>query len=92
MPVLKPPSSSEIIEQRKVSPRILRSGDLERPLAEQELIPFVPAYDLLEQIDGKLSAEEAACVALALFHLLPGDHAQPSIWLLNARREAIYKD
>lgn len=92
MAFLRPPSTAEIMEQRRISPRIIRSGTAEPLSTYSENIPFVPAYDLLEAESARLSEAEAACVALALYHLVPDAQQSMSFWQINARREAIYKD
>ncbi len=92
MALLRPPSAAEILEQRRASPRIIHSGLKEPQATDSEDIPFVPAYDLLEAQEKLLTDSEAACVALALYSVIPDSAPKISAWSLNARRESIYKD
>lgn len=52
-------------------------------------VPFVPAYDLLDQKTGDLSDEEVSAIALALYLALPKNTTSESTWLQIARSEGI---
>lgn len=53
------------------------------------LIPFVPAYELLSHGANRLSNEEVAAIALALYQLLPEASAYNTAWNLSGKLESI---
>lgn len=65
--------------------RVLQSPSLQ----EAEEIPFVPAFDLLEQLESRLSDEVVGAVACALFALLPQPETSPTAWAIQARLEGV---
>ena len=71
-------------------PRIIRAVQLE-PAQRDEQIPFVPAFDLLEAAEQRLSDSEAAAVGFALLSMLPTEENsnEKSGWQQFARRQAI---
>ena len=59
-------------------------------LQQVDDIPFVPAFDLLENKETvQLSEEEVAAVALALWKATEGDAVPQPRWTANARVMAI---
>ncbi len=56
---------------------------------DETLVPFVPAWDLLQSLEQALSDEEAASVAVALYLLTPEPLDQLSPWNLETRFEAV---
>ena len=52
-------------------------------------VPFVPAWDLLQAQEQRLSTEEAACVAAALYLLAPEPLDQLSPWNIGTRFESV---
>lgn len=71
---------------RKIDSRLLRGGTNGQ---NQDEIPFIPAYDLLEAQENRLSAEEVAAIALALWKLLPSEETQLSSWGVAARFQGL---
>lgn len=55
-------------------------------------VPFVPAFDLLDQQNQDLSEEEVLQIGMALQLLLPtlpGSQVSSSLWKSSARNESI---
>lgn len=88
MSILKPTSSADPGQQRSARARILHSGAAAD--ADRDPVPFVPAYDLLERQDRRLSEEEAAAVGLALSLALPEPVQHSSAWGIAGRLERIF--
>ncbi|RIL09805.1 MAG: hypothetical protein DCC75_05725 [Proteobacteria bacterium] len=52
-------------------------------------IPFVPAFDLLEKEESRLSDSEACAIALALSIEVPAEDSGLSAWDIHARIEGV---
>lgn len=76
MEFLKPIVSIDRLEP----PRIISSGQDDDP------VPFVPAFDLLEEVENNPTPEQVAAIAISII----GQEPQiESNWRTNARLEAI---
>lgn len=91
MEIKKPAKVVNFSEQRTPQARLIKPGEgsnLNRP-ADNDLIPFVPAYDLLEEYERKLTPPQACSIALALHLALSPEDLGTSAWDLSARLESI---
>lgn len=61
-----------------------------QPEFDESMVPFVPAWELLQKEESLLSPEEAAVVAAALFALTPDPASdRESAWRTQARLDAV---
>ena len=59
-------------------------------IADDILIPFVPAMDLLEEIEAGPTAEEVGAIAIAIIDEAQQTLHQPSSnWAIQSRLEAV---
>ncbi|MBN8548890.1 MAG: hypothetical protein J0M12_06210 [Deltaproteobacteria bacterium] len=56
---------------------------------DESAVPFVPAWDLLQSKEERLSDAEAVAVALGLLLLTPHSADQLSPWNIQSRLEAV---
>ncbi|MBN8549804.1 MAG: hypothetical protein J0M12_10865 [Deltaproteobacteria bacterium] len=67
-----------------------RTADQDDGIAfDESAVPFVPAWDLLQCKEERLSDPEAVAVALALALLTPQHSDQLSPWNIQSRLEAV---
>ena len=76
---------------RKLTGRIISFGPPSS--AEQEEMPFRPAYDLLEKLEQLPTPEEIATIGLALFALTSApESVQRSAWAQHGLAESINRE
>ena len=72
--------------------KIIKPGkaqELDLASPSDDAVPFVIAYDLLEEMESRLTEEEALAIGLALSALTTHtSHDTDSSWRLHARQEA----
>jgi hypothetical protein len=74
-----------------IRPAHARNDDLEIVGTgfDESLVPFVPAWDLFEKAQARLTDEEAAVVGCALFLLTADPNEQLTAWNIQGRLESI---